>query len=83
MKHNNRKGLTNIRSPHISNQSSNLIWIHLRKDRFPSHIKSKLAPRVHGLVELFEKIEDNAYKVDLPNEYGFVSTTFNVGDRSP
>jgi hypothetical protein len=29
-----------------------------------------------------ERINDNAYKLDLPGEYG-VSATFNVADLSP
>jgi len=31
---------------------------------------------------VLERINDNAYKVDLPSEYG-VSATFNVTDLSP
>ena len=32
--------------------------------------------------EVIERIKPNAYKVDLPKEYG-VLATFNVADRSP
>ena len=39
-------------------------------------------PRSDGPFEVVEKIGPNAYKVDLPGEYG-VSTTFNVADLSP
>ena len=38
-------------------------------------------PRGDGPYQIIEKINDNAYKVDLPGEYG-VSTTFNVSDLS-
>ena len=64
-------------------QPGDLVWIHLRKDRFPSKRKSKLAPRADGPFEIVEKVNDNAYKVELPGEYGGVSATFNVGDLSP
>lgn len=55
----------------------------MRKERFPSKRKSKLAPRADGPFEIVERVNDNAYKVELPSEYGGVSATFNVGDLSP
>ena len=58
------------------------IWIHLRKERFPSKRKSKLMPRSDGPFEVLENIGPNAYKVGLPGEY-VVSATFNVADLSP
>jgi hypothetical protein len=58
------------------------VWIHLRKDRFPAQRKCKLNPRGDGPFKVLEKINNNAYKIDLPTEYG-VSTTFNVSDLSP
>jgi len=39
-------------------------------------------PRADGPFEVLERISDNAYKVDLPGDYG-VSATFNVADLSP
>ena len=39
-------------------------------------------PRSDGPFEILDKIGPNAYKVDLPGEYG-VSATFNVADLSP
>ena len=38
--------------------------------------------RSDGPFEILEKIGPNAYKMDLPGEYG-VSATFNVADLSP
>ena len=39
-------------------------------------------PRGDVPFQIFEKINDNAYKVDLPGEFN-VSTTFNVTNLSP
>ena len=39
-------------------------------------------PRGDGPFQVLERINDNAYKIDLPGEYG-VSATFNVADLSP
>ena len=56
-------------------------WVHLRKDRFPSQRKSKIQPRGDGPFKFLERINDNAYKIDLPSQYG-VSSIFNVADLS-
>ncbi|XP_070036700.1 uncharacterized protein [Nicotiana tomentosiformis] len=58
-----------------------LIWVHIRKERFPSKRKSKLYPRGDGPFQVLERIEENAYKLDLPAEFQ-VSATFNVADLS-
>jgi len=59
-----------------------LVWVHLRKERFPSKRKSKLLQRANRPFEVIKKINDNAYKIDLPGEYG-VSCTFSVADLRP
>nr|CAE05236.1 OSJNBa0011K22.19 [Oryza sativa Japonica Group]CAE75957.1 B1159F04.20 [Oryza sativa Japonica Group] len=43
-------------------EPGDLVWLHLRKDRFPELRKSKLMPRVDGPFKIVEKINDNAYK---------------------
>jgi len=43
--------------------------------------KSKLMPRGDGPFQVLAKINDNAYKIDLPGEYN-VSNTFNVSNLS-
>jgi len=39
-------------------------------------------PRADGPFELLDKINDNAYKIDLAKDYG-VSCTFNVANPNP
>jgi hypothetical protein len=58
------------------------VWLHLRKDLFLEKRRSKLLPRGDGPFQVVERINDNAYKLDLPSEYG-VSASFNVVDLSP
>ena len=58
------------------------VWLHLRKDRFPTKRKSKLSPRGDGPFLVLERINNNAYRLDLPEESG-VSTTFNISDLLP
>ena len=54
----------------------------MRKERFPAQRRSKLQPRGDGPFQVIGKVNDNAYKLDLPGEYQ-VSATFNVADLSP
>jgi hypothetical protein len=63
-------------------EPGDLVWIYLRKERFPEQRKSKLMPRGDGQFRVLAKINDNAYKIDLPPSYG-VSNTFNVPDLLP
>ena len=56
--------------------------MHMRKERFPTRRRSKLHPRGDGLFQVLERINDKAYKLDLPGEYN-ISATFNVSDLSP
>jgi hypothetical protein len=59
-----------------------LVWLHLRKQRFPNLRKSKLMPRADGPFKVLKKINENAYKHDLPVDFG-VSPTFNIADLKP
>ena len=49
----------------------------LWKDQFPNQRKGKLLPRGDGPFQVLERINDNAYKINLPPEYQ-VYNTFNV-----
>ncbi|WVZ52418.1 hypothetical protein U9M48_003474 [Paspalum notatum var. saurae] len=66
----------------INLEPGDLVWLHLRKDRFPDLRKSKLMPRADGPFKIIEKINDNVYKLELPPEFG-VSLTFNIADLKP
>jgi hypothetical protein len=63
-------------------EPDDLVWLHLRKERFPDLRKSKLMHRADGLFKVLEKINENAYKLDLPADFG-VSLTFNIADLKP
>ncbi|KAL4383245.1 hypothetical protein GQ457_15G018040 [Hibiscus cannabinus] len=58
------------------------VWVHFRKEHFPAQWKSKLLPRGDGSFQIVDKVNDNAYKLDLPSEYN-VSATFNISDLTP
>jgi len=57
------------------------VWLHMRPERFPTQRASKLAPRGDGPFKILEKINDNAYRLELPIEVK-ISHTFNVADLS-
>jgi hypothetical protein len=63
-------------------EPGDLVWLHLRKERFADLRKSKLIPRADGPFKVLEKINENAYKLDLPADFG-VSPTFNIADLKP
>jgi hypothetical protein len=63
-------------------EQGDLVWVHLRKDRFPDLRTNKLQPRADEPFKVLRKINDSAYEIDLPSTYG-VSTSFNVADLSP
>jgi hypothetical protein len=63
-------------------EHGDLVWVHLRKDSFLDLRKSKLMPRATGPIKILVKINDNAYKLELPPKFG-VSPTFNISDSKP
>ena len=66
----------------IKLKPGDLFFLHLRKDRFLEPRKSKLMPRAAGPYKVIEKINDNAYKLESPTEFG-VSPSFNISDLKP
>ncbi|RDY03025.1 hypothetical protein CR513_13428, partial [Mucuna pruriens] len=65
------------------------VWVHRKKERFPTQRKHKLQPRRDGTLQVLERTNDNTYKLDLSTAYGneFDSRTnpFEEGgnDRNP
>jgi hypothetical protein len=60
-------------------EPGDLVWLHLRKERFPKLRKSKVMPRADGPFKVLQRINENAYKLNLPAYFG-VSPTFNIAD---
>jgi translation initiation factor IF-1 len=63
-------------------EPGDLVWLHLRKERFLELRKSKLMSCATGPFKILTKINDNAYKLELPPEFG-VSLSFNISDLRP
>jgi hypothetical protein len=63
-------------------KGGDLVWIFLRKERFPGRRRSKLLQQADGPFKILEHIGENAYKTELPEDYG-VSATFIVCDLAP
>ena len=59
-----------------------LLWIHITKERFLSKRRSKLLPCSDGPFRVLEKVNCNAYKVNLLREYR-VFATINVANLRP
>jgi translation initiation factor IF-1 len=66
----------------IKLEIGDLVWVHLRKDRFPNLRKYKLMPRAVGPYKVLAKNNDNVYTIELPPDFG-VSPTFNILDLKP
>ena len=73
--------LANRGRRHVSFEPGDWVWVHMRKERFPTQQKTKLHPQGDGPFQVVARVGDNAYKLDLPGDYG-VSATFNVSDLS-
>ncbi|GJR05402.1 RNA-directed DNA polymerase [Tanacetum coccineum] len=58
-------------------QEGDLVWVFLRRERFPQRRFGKLQPRGDRPFRVLQRINDNAYKIDLPE--GEDDTDPNVG----
>ena len=59
-----------------------LVWLHIRKDRFPNERKSKILPRADGSFKVIA-CYNNSYKIDLLRDKYNMSDIFNVKDLAP
>ncbi|XP_076882853.1 uncharacterized protein LOC143531440 [Bidens hawaiensis] len=67
---------------HVLFKPGDLVWLHFRKERFLSKCRSKLSPRSDCPFKVLAKVNDNAYKIDLPGNSS-ASATINVVDLQP
>ncbi|KAI5330287.1 hypothetical protein L3X38_029685 [Prunus dulcis] len=58
-----------------------LVWVYLKKGRFPSGAYDKLKEKKIGPCRILKKINDNAYKIELPSNIR-THPTFDVQDLS-
>jgi hypothetical protein len=63
-------------------ETGDLVWLHLRKKRFSELRKSNLMSHAAGPFKILAKINDNAYKLELPPEFR-VSPSFNISYLRP
>lgn len=54
-----------------------LVWVVLTRDKMPAHAYNKLKAKKIGPVKILERINDNAYRLQLPDNIT-TSDVFNV-----
>ncbi|XP_024010389.1 uncharacterized protein LOC112085411 [Eutrema salsugineum] len=63
-------------------EEGDMVWIYLRKDRFPNERKYKLMPRIDGPFKIIKKINNNAYQLNLQEDTDLRSNPFQVGEEN-
>lgn len=57
------------------------LWVFFQKERFLHDRKENLSPRGDDLFKVLERINENAFKIDLPSEHN-VHNVFNISHLS-
>ena len=63
-------------------EEGNWVVLHLKKDRFPKERKSKLNPRGDDPFQVLERVDTNAYRLNLSKDYE-VNNNFNIHNLVP
>lgn len=71
------KAATDTHRRRVVFREGDLVWVHLTRDRIPSHAYNKLKSKKIGHVPIVAKINDNVYRVQLPSDIT-TSNVFNV-----
>jgi len=80
---NDQYGLkANKNHPQLKFKLGDLVWLYLRKERFRSTMKNKLPTRRYDPYKVVQKVDENAYKLELLDDMNIV-TTFNIRDLTP
>ncbi|KAG7568203.1 Ribonuclease H-like superfamily [Arabidopsis thaliana x Arabidopsis arenosa] len=76
------KAVADVKRRELLFEPGDLVWVVLTKDRLPLREYNKLKSRKIGPVEVLERINANAYRVQLPDHLK-TSNVFNVKYLSP
>ncbi|XP_037497853.1 uncharacterized protein LOC119371562 [Jatropha curcas] len=82
IKNKNYANRANKRKRHDVFKPGDWVWVHFRKEKFPSQRKIKFDKHGDRALQVLEHIDDNTYKIDLPGKYD-VSIAFNISNLSP
>ena len=60
-------------------KEEDLVWVYANKDRYPMGKYNKLKSKKIGTCKIMQRINDNAYEVELPKGWQ-INNSFNVSD---